>query len=665
MTSGVGVDQAVDATPFAASDGTPTYSIKREFAGATVMITGASGYIGSLVMEQLLRTTDVAKIYVLIRGKRGTTAQERLAQLLQKGLFHLVRDNPRLLAKVELLEGDLNSDDLGLTQRELQLVQANVNILVHSAASIQLEADVQHTLRSNYLGTRRLLALATQMRALRGMVHVSTAYVNVNFPRGSTVDERIFPLHFGGQEVHHADIVDDLMSLKPAAANVRAQMFLDMWGFPNTYTLGKNLTEKLVATYHKQHGLNVAIVRPSLVTGLAGLPYPGYCGNVAGPIGMGIAMAVGLFDRLESVAMVPTHVWDAVPGDVVSGVILAAAAATAARMAINEYAAECPAAAADPMIVHAGTSTTYPISFCEAFYAGLDFVRQNPPPVRLPGASLFSLPLDYRPNEEAVKRCKYWTGWKVWAAVKLLNAMGMYGTARQLHYGYLGWEIQNSTKTDRNLFFASKNLLQLEAQLDAGDAGSGDYKTSWTIRNGGWPRYISTNIAGMWRQVFKVKEVKGLEDNDFKFIANRSVRPGFKPDTAKASNDHAAPLLPAVTEGDEEDEQSQEDMLSAGFRGTAAAFQRIPASGNACAASESAESLAPAGADDDVPLRGDTPGLFKQMSAKLGQSLSYKAASMSDLAQGNVSGGMLATLSKPMQRLSRSATPAVRRDKDV
>jgi hypothetical protein len=42
-------------------------------------------------------------------------------------------------------------------------------------------------------------------------------------------------------------------------------------------------------------------------------------------------------------------------------------------------------------------------------------------------------------------------------------------------------------------------------------AGSGDYKTSWTIRNGGWPRYISTNIAGMWRQVFKVKEVKGLE----------------------------------------------------------------------------------------------------------------------------------------------------------
>lgn len=54
-------------------------------------------------------------------------------------------------------------------------------------------------------------------------------------------------------------------------------------------------------------------------------------------------------------------------------------------------------------------------------------------------------------------------------------------------------------------------MLMLLCWCAAAPAGSGDYKTSWTIRNGGWPRYISTNIAGMWRQVFKVKEVKGLE----------------------------------------------------------------------------------------------------------------------------------------------------------
>lgn len=44
---------------------------------------------------------------------------------------------------------------------------------------------------------------------------------------------------------------------------------------------GKHLTEQLVADYHKEC-LPVAIVRPTLVCGLAGKPYPGYCGNLAG-----------------------------------------------------------------------------------------------------------------------------------------------------------------------------------------------------------------------------------------------------------------------------------------------------------------------------------------------------------------------------------------------
>ena len=35
---------------------------------------GASGYVGSVVLEQLLRfAPDVARIYMLIRGKRGVT----------------------------------------------------------------------------------------------------------------------------------------------------------------------------------------------------------------------------------------------------------------------------------------------------------------------------------------------------------------------------------------------------------------------------------------------------------------------------------------------------------------------------------------------------------------------------------------------------------------
>ena len=92
-----------------------------------------------------------------------------------------------------------------------------------------LPSSSYHTLRSNYLGTRRLLQLAVQMRHLRCFLHVSTAYVNVNQPRGSSIDERIYPLKLGQQLVDHAELVEDLLSLQPADANVRAQMYLDMW----------------------------------------------------------------------------------------------------------------------------------------------------------------------------------------------------------------------------------------------------------------------------------------------------------------------------------------------------------------------------------------------------------------------------------------------------
>jgi hypothetical protein len=45
-----------------------------------------------------------------------------------------------------------------------------------------------------------------------------------------------------------------------------------------------------------------------------------------------------------------------------------------------------------------------------------------------------------------------------------------------------------------------------------------------------------------------------------------------------------------------------------------------------------ADSLAPAGADSDVPLRGDTPGLLRLMSAKLGQVRTWNAGMRSNTA---------------------------------
>ena len=46
-----------------------------------------------------------------------------------------------------------------------------------------------------------MLELAASAHRLRGLVHVSSAFVNMNMPRGSIIDEAVYPLRLGRQVV--------------------------------------------------------------------------------------------------------------------------------------------------------------------------------------------------------------------------------------------------------------------------------------------------------------------------------------------------------------------------------------------------------------------------------------------------------------------------------
>ena len=57
------------------------------------------------------------------------------------------------------------------------------------------------------------------MNRMRGFIHVSTAYVNSNLPRGSHIEERIYPLHDAqGARIQHAALAARLAALPPAKA---------------------------------------------------------------------------------------------------------------------------------------------------------------------------------------------------------------------------------------------------------------------------------------------------------------------------------------------------------------------------------------------------------------------------------------------------------------
>ena len=67
--------------------------------------------------------------------------------------------------------------------------------------------------------TKKVATLALKIKQLKAFVHVSTAYVNCNLPRGSHIEEQIYPLyHKNGKKVEHKALAMRLAEMPPAKA---------------------------------------------------------------------------------------------------------------------------------------------------------------------------------------------------------------------------------------------------------------------------------------------------------------------------------------------------------------------------------------------------------------------------------------------------------------
>jgi len=79
----------------------PTISpITAFYKDKSVFITGGTGFMGKVLVEKLLRSTPVARIFLLIRPKKGVSAKERLQQLLSAPIFDRVKESGEVESRV-------------------------------------------------------------------------------------------------------------------------------------------------------------------------------------------------------------------------------------------------------------------------------------------------------------------------------------------------------------------------------------------------------------------------------------------------------------------------------------------------------------------------------------------------------------------------------------
>ena len=164
--------------------------IKDFYTDRTILITGATGFLGKSLLAKILRDLgDVRKIYVLIRPKISpdgsvVPAHDRLDQdCFDAGVFDRLREADaerfdQLREKVAAASGDIMLPELGLEPATRDLLQLEVDLIINSAATVEFDAPLDFSLQLNTLGPQQLLKFARGCHRPVTLLQVSTAYVN-------------------------------------------------------------------------------------------------------------------------------------------------------------------------------------------------------------------------------------------------------------------------------------------------------------------------------------------------------------------------------------------------------------------------------------------------------------------------------------------------------
>jgi nucleoside-diphosphate-sugar epimerase len=126
--------------------------------GPVTFLTGATGLVGSELLQVLLDSRPERRVIILSRNPDKVP-------LLNQGL------------RLTVIEGDLTRPGLGLHTAALRQIQREVTEIIHCAAETRFGLPIEEARAANTRGTSNILKMARGCKRLEKFAHLSTVYV--------------------------------------------------------------------------------------------------------------------------------------------------------------------------------------------------------------------------------------------------------------------------------------------------------------------------------------------------------------------------------------------------------------------------------------------------------------------------------------------------------
>lgn len=255
------------------------------YSKKSVLVTGATGFVGKVLVEKLLRdVSSVEKVYILIRAKRKKSVEERFVQLKSSQVFRRIHlECPEAFTKLIPIEADItDSKSFGISEENLEKLKNEVSFVFHLAATVKFDDSLDVAIQTNLIATKMLVEISQKFKHLEAFVYVSTAFSNVHI---KIINEVIHESDFSWREAIQA--VDSLDKEKLKKLLERSQKH-----FPNTYTYSKHLAEKFIN--EKSSEIPAIILRPSIVIPNVKDPFPGWIDFRGTCMGLQIGIFLGV-----------------------------------------------------------------------------------------------------------------------------------------------------------------------------------------------------------------------------------------------------------------------------------------------------------------------------------------------------------------------------------